>query len=100
MAAGRSVERRDQEEQEAEEDVPPGKQTGGRYEPYLWCGLPERIHRAGYPRRHGSLGQCDGCRALVLYRSGQDRLLPPSRPGLRHGDERGARQFRRSPDRD
>src|SRR4029453_7485377 len=36
------------------------KQTGGRHEPYLWCSLPERLRRAGYPRRHGSLGQCDG----------------------------------------
>ena len=59
----------------------------------------ERLCGAGYPRRHGSLGQCDGRRALVLYRPGQDRLLPPPRPGLRHGDERGARQFRRSADR-
>src|SRR6185369_5607710 len=44
------------------------KHTGGHHEPYLWCRLPERIYRAGYPRCHGSLGQRDGRRALVLYR--------------------------------
>src|SRR5436190_15769159 len=94
-AAGRSADGR----REWEAGYTAGKQMGGRHEPYLWCCLPERIYRAGYPRRHGSLGQRDGRRALVLYRSGQDRLLSPPRPGLRHGDERGTRQFRRSADR-
>jgi hypothetical protein len=55
---------------------------GRSHEPYLRCRLSERVCGAGYPRRHGSLGQCDGRWTLVLYRSGQDRYFPSPRPRL------------------